>query len=943
MKQTIVHKNLMEKGTMRRGILFCIVILGAAFGAYPEPDGLWLFDDPEHLTRSVIGSDLEETGSHQTVSGMSAGDGAVEDGVGSYFTCIHGLSANGGGIYVNQWTLMLDIKVPTGSVGKWISLFQTNTSNSNDADCFVHQNRTIGISATGYTSTTIPSETWKRVVISVSNGSFYRIYVDGVKWLEGTVQAVDGRYGLESTLLLFADENGEDNPIHCTTAAIWGQALTDTQISSLGSASNPITIEILRYVGVNLLSNPSGEKDMADWTAAEGVDWQATDRTDWHWPKRGSYYFTPGRTAFGELAQTIRLDYLGSEIDNGRVVGKAEGFIGGGDDAQGRLLVDYLDIDNHLLTSDDSGWIAGPASSDWLSQVLPDADGFVLPAGTRAVRFRFMAQRLTGTDCDAFGDDFAWEFKLAGNGNGDPGIPSVMSSSVNGTVTDDIAFMIASIDPDGDSVAYQIDWGNESSEWSDVRASGANYILSHRWPAAGTYPVRVRSRDTSGGLSAWSAALVITITGQDAGVFKSQPYLQNVSPGAITIAWETDRIVSARVDWGLTSSYGNQASGLCINAGSGVYICKVRITGLEAQTPYHFRARNGSTLGGDAVFTTAPHEQTPFTFAVWGDSQRETVNAAVSQAMFTDMAAGVDFGVGVGDVVENSSYTYFSNPFRKYLLNIFARQKPVFIAFGNHDEPETSLVHKAIQNSGMHTFSFNYGNSHFTCIDYSQLNDHTLPYDDSISSLPLGWLEQDLASDEAQNAAWRLMFVHVPPYCERWLDGSSILRTYLVPLMRQYGVQMCFSGHTHEYERGVLDGTWYVITGCGSYLDTGEAVVKDWPHMTVGGAHNIDSFIGGCVNGYSIIDIQGTELTLKQHAYTSNGTYYGVIDTVHVLQADFTQDGSVDLDDFAVLARAWQATPEDADWRPVCDLAERENRVIDISDLAVFVQYWQCP
>jgi len=297
----------------------------------------------------------------------------------------------------------------------------------------------------------------------------------------------------------------------------------------------------------------------------------------------------------------------------------------------------------------------------------------------------------------------------------------------------------------------------------------------------------------------------------------------------------------------------------------------------------------------------------------------------------------------VGDVVENSSYTYFSNPFRKYLLNIFARQKPAFIAFGNHDEPETSLVHKAIQNSGMQTFSFNYGNAHFTCINYSQLNDHTLPYDDSISSLPLGWLEQDLASDEAQNAAWRFVFVHVPPYCERWFDGSPILRTYLVPLMNQYGVQMCFSGHTHEYERGRLDGTFYIITGCGSYLDTAEAVVKDWPHMTVGGAHTIDSFIGGCVNGYSVVNVQGTELTLSQHAYNANGTYYGVIDTVHVLQADFTQDGSVDMDDFAVLARAWQTTPEDADWNPACDLAERENRVIDLSDLAVFVQYWQRP
>jgi hypothetical protein len=77
-------------------------------------------------------------------------------------------------------------------------------------------------------------------------------------------------------------------------------------------------------------------------------------------------------------------------------------------------------------------------------------------------------------------------------------------------------------------------------------------------------------------------------------------------------------------------------------------------------------------------------------------------------------------------------------------------------------------VHKAVQNSGMTSFSFNYVNAHFTCIDYSQLNDNTLPYDDSISSLPLGWLEQDLSSDAAQNAAWRFVL----SMCRRIASGG---------------------------------------------------------------------------------------------------------------------------------------------------------------------------
>lgn len=918
------------------------VWIGLACGSYPQPNGLWQFDNPENLTASTIGSDLVEVGTHTAVAGMTAGDGAVEDPLGSYYICTHGIAPNGGGSYVNNWTLLLDVKIPTSSLGHWISLFQTNTANANDGDCFISPTERIGVGDTGYSSNTLQAQTWKRIVIAVSNQNFYRIFVDGSKWLEGTPQPLDGRFSLDPMLLLFADENGEDDPIHCTSTAVWGQALTDQQISSLGGPSNPIQINAADHAGINLLTNPSGEEGLAGWTIADGYDWQATDRTDWHFPLTGSYYFTPGRTMKGEIAQTVNVAFLASEIDGGIAIAKAEGYLGGRDDDQSRILVEYRDTDDAVLATADSGWTQGPASADWMPLVLPDVNGLMIPPGTRSVRYRFLAQRLEGTDCDAFGEDFVWEYKLAPAGNHDPGIPSITAPAA-GSIGVNVSFTFSSADPDADPVSYQIDWGDELSDWSDFHASGDGFIISHSWSVFGTYPVRARSRDANGGLSDWSPPFEITISGESAGVFNSQPYLQNVSCQAITIAWETDRIVFPSVDWGLTASYGNQTGGLCIEAAAGVYICKVRISGLSSQTQYHFRARSGTTLSADAVFQTAPDTQTPFSFSVWGDSQQETANPACSNAMFTDMVAAVDFGVAVGDVVQDSGYSYFSNPFRKYLCNIFASQKPAFVAFGNHDEPYSSLARKAIQNSGMQSFSFNYGNAHFTCIDYSQLNDDTLPADGSISSLPLGWLQQDLASDAAQNAAWRFLFIHVPPYCERWIDGSMILRTYLVPLMNQYRVHLCFSGHTHEYERGSLDGTYYIITGCGSYLDTAEAVVADWPHMIVGGAHNTGPFTGGCVNGFTTVDISDIKLTLTQHAYNANGTYYGVIDTVHIVQADFTGNGSVNLEDFALLAGAWQATKQDADWNPACDLANRADQIIDLNDLAVFVQYWQLP
>ncbi len=931
-------------------ILIFATVYCSVFASYPQPVGLWQFNDASNLTKATLGANLIESGSHSAVAGIGTGDGAVSDPLTSYYRCTHGIAANGGGSYVNKWSVLIDVKVPAASIGHWISLYQTNTSNYNDGDCFIATDRTIGVSDTKYTKNAISGETWYRIIISVDNGSFYRIYVNGSPWLgNGTIQALDGRFALGSQILLFADENGDDYPIHCTNLAIWGQALSDTQASELGTVSTPIVINVNSNAGKNLIANPSGENGLTGWTITDGNDWQAADRTDWHWPRTNNYYFTSGRSAHGEISQIINLEFMSTDIDSGQIAAITKGYIGGGNDGdQGRIIAEYRNNSNTILSVTDSGWIAGPNSVSWTPSVLPDINGRLLPPGTRFVKYRLLAQRANGTDCDAFFDDLSWEFKQVVVGNTSPSIPSITgtTSAATGVNT---TYTFNSTDTETDAICYQIDWGHGISDWSDLQASGTNYAVSHGWPVLGVYPVQARTRDSNGAVGQWSEPYTVTVSGDAAGVFYSQPFLQNVSQTAMTLVWETDRMVNPTVDWGLTSAYGNTASGLCINAGlngtSTVYICKVRIGGLDPQTIYHYRARNGSTLGSDAIFQTAVLTQEPFSFAVWGDSQRiaqrlinDPAHPECSSAMFTDMAANVDMAVSVGDIVDDASYGYYVNAFRTYACNILGRQKPFFVAFGNHDEPSTSLVHKTIQNSGMNSFSFNYGNAHFTCISHSDCVKDTLPSDDSIDSLPLGWLEQDLASDEAQNATWRFLFIHVPPYCERWFNGSSLMQTYLVPLMNQYNVQVCFSGHTHEYERGMLNGTFYVITGVCSYLDIAETITIDWPHMTVGGAQNVPGLPegGGLIHGWTEVEIDGTELHLNMHGYNLNGTSYGIVDSIHFALSDFTMDKTVDMADFAKLADNWLKAGQNSKY----DLVDRSHKIINMEDLAEFALYW---
>jgi hypothetical protein len=932
-------------------IIVIAFTVNLAAASYPSPVGWWQFNDPNHLTKASLGADLVSVGTHTAVPGIGTGDGAIQDPIGSYLICNHSIAPNGGGSYVNEWTVMMDINVPTSSIGQWIALYQTNINNENDADCFINANRSIGIGDTGYTPFyKINGNTWYRIVIDVNNMNFYRIYVNGTPKLNGTIQPRDGRFSLDPQILFFADDTGEDYPIQCTNIAIWGQALNDAQVSELGNTTTPIVIDISGDAGNNLLENPSAEKELDNWVSVDGNDWQATDRTDWHYPRTGSYYFNPGRSAHAELDQTINLGYMATSIDSGLVTATVRGNIGGNSSDLGRIIVDYLDVNDEILTTADTNLIAASGPDTWNELLLQD--GFTVPAGTRSVKFRLLAQRTSGTDCYTSFDDLVWEYKVAVAGNSAPSVPSIVGPDT-GAIGVDANYTFVSVDSEVNNVSYQIDWGDEISDWSAFQSSGADYIIPHNWAVFGVYSVRVRARDTNGAVSNWSSPFVVIISGDAAGVFKSQPYLQNVSQNAITIAWETDRIVDPTVDWGLTTSYGNNTEGLCIEAGlngtSTVYVCKVRISGLAPQTTYHYKARNGSTLGSDATFKTAPETQTPFTFAVAGDSQMvarrligDSPHPECSSAMFTDIASMTDITVSVGDVADDASYGLYSSAFRPYMCNILGKQKPVFIAFGNHDQPSDSLVHKVVQNSGMHSFSFNYGNAHFTCIDYIDCIKGTLPSDGHIDSLPLGWIQQDLSSAEAQNATWRFLFIHVPPYCERWFAGSSNMQTYLVPLLNLYHVQVCFSGHTHEYERGMLNGTFYVVNGCMNYLDIVESIAHNWSFMTVGGAQNIPGLPdgGGLIHGWTEVEIDGARLNLKQHAYNLNGSYFGVVDTINIAQADFNGDKTVDFEDLILFAGSWLSTPQDSAWNPACNLADKEQKSIDFKDMAVFAQYW---
>jgi hypothetical protein len=218
-------------------LLVAVLLLFVSFTAnaqVPTRAGWWKFDDPLDMMKAEIGTALIGTGT--SVAGPVAGNNAIQVDLGSFLTMPHGISPNGGGTLVNEYSLLIDFSVP--ATGIWHAFFQTEVANTGDADLFTNSStNAIGTGATGYTSKGISVDTWYRLIVTVKNGEFFKIYVNGILWLDGVMQDIDGRFALANELLLFADNDGDDEMINCSEAAIWDVALDADQVTAMGDAS----------------------------------------------------------------------------------------------------------------------------------------------------------------------------------------------------------------------------------------------------------------------------------------------------------------------------------------------------------------------------------------------------------------------------------------------------------------------------------------------------------------------------------------------------------------------------------------------------------------------------------------------------------------------------------------------------------------------------------
>lgn len=234
--------------------LAAAVLLGATLSlSGANLVGLWQFENGSALGEALMGNDLTLNGSVTATTGQDASDGAAELGVGDSFSLAHGIGPNGGSSsYVNEYTVVYDVYLPTSTDNTWRSLLQTTSSpGGNDGDYFLSPSNTVGVAAINYSSNTVAAGRWWRLVFAADLGatpSFVTTATDdqGNSWQfnHGT-QGVDGRHSLYSTtngniVHFFADDNGEDNTLLVTQLALYDGFIEAAAALALGQPGSDL-------------------------------------------------------------------------------------------------------------------------------------------------------------------------------------------------------------------------------------------------------------------------------------------------------------------------------------------------------------------------------------------------------------------------------------------------------------------------------------------------------------------------------------------------------------------------------------------------------------------------------------------------------------------------------------------------------------------------------
>ncbi|MBV9622431.1 MAG: metallophosphoesterase [Acidobacteria bacterium] len=218
---------------------------------------------------------------------------------------------------------------------------------------------------------------------------------------------------------------------------------------------------------------------------------------------------------------------------------------------------------------------------------------------------------------------------------------------------------------------------------------------------------------------------------------------------------------------------------------------------------------SASGESNNGIDVRLPLQHDSVRFAVIGDSgtgQKDQYAVAKEMEIY-HQAVRFDFVLMLGDnIYGGHSPRDFSQKFELPYKALLDTGVKFYASLGNHDDPNIERLYKPFNMNGERYYNFKKGDVEFFALDSTYMDPKQLT-----------WLEQNLRSSKAR---WKICYFHHPLYNDGKSHGPDLdLRNQLTPLLKQYGVNVVFSGHEHAYERiKPEDGIYYFIQGSSGKL-----------------------------------------------------------------------------------------------------------------------------
>jgi hypothetical protein len=316
--------------------------------------------------------------------------------------------------------------------------------------------------------------------------------------------------------------------------------------------------------------------------------------------------------------------------------------------------------------------------------------------------------------------------------------------------------------------------------------------------------------------------------GIDGAPFLKAPYLLfDGTTTEMTVIWQLPDARRCLIEWG-TDTTCSVGSALTTEYGTE-HMHAHTITGLSPSTKYYYRVSCAGVQCPGSFFS-APETIDPHaSFTVYGDTRTNYMThdaiAAVMVANYTALPEYQSIVFALGDLVtngatESSWQNEFFNDAQTHLRQRM-REVPLVSCIGNHE------LHDSLGGNDLDTplfgqyfpypyadrryWSLNYGPAHITVVDQYP-SDYDPAWQGLISPTELAWIENDLSTS---SSPWKFIILHEPGWSCGTHENNQDVQDLLQPLCEEYGVQIVFGGHNHNYARACMNGVYHLTTGGG--------------------------------------------------------------------------------------------------------------------------------